>query len=121
MDWSILHTILLNIQHTISFLGVVIILTGVLIALYQYLRYILTNQIKTQGASINTIRLSLGRILILGLEFIVAADLIGTTTAPDYYSVGIVACVVAIRTLLTFSLNREMMSLTIEQETQPNT
>jgi uncharacterized membrane protein len=43
---------------------------------------------------INQIRLRLGRVLTLGLEFIVAADLIGTTTTPDYYSVGIVAIIV---------------------------
>ncbi len=110
MLWFDLHGAFLLIQHGISFLGVLIILSGVLISLYQYALYLL-KKVKPHGSEINAIRLSLGRILILGLEFIVAADLISTTTAPDYYSVGIVAIVVAIRTVLSFSINRELMNL----------
>jgi uncharacterized membrane protein len=65
-----------------------------------------------ETTDINKIRLSLGRILTLGLECIVAADLIGTTTAPDYYSVGLVASIVLIRTVLSFTLNREIKAMT---------
>ncbi|EKD54689.1 MAG: hypothetical protein ACD_60C00057G0014 [uncultured bacterium] len=115
MDGSLLHTALLGIQRTISFLGILVILSGILIALFQYVYYILIKQMKHPHTSINTIRLSLGRILILGLEFIIAADLIGTTTTPDYYSVGIVACIVAIRSILSYTLNRELVSLAKEK------
>jgi len=106
-----LHTILVFIQHVISFSGVIIILSGVIWALLLYVYYIFTGKMKEDGAIINNIRLSLGRTLILGLEFIVAADLIGTTTAPDYYSVGILASIVLIRTVLSFSLSRELMGI----------
>jgi uncharacterized membrane protein len=104
-----LHPVLVIIQHGISFLGILIILSGTLIALFQYGRYLFDN-----GTSMNDIRLKLGRTLILGLEFIVAADLIGTTTTPDYYSVGIVASIVLIRTFLSFTLNKELMTLSKE-------
>jgi len=114
MDWSILRAVLVIIQHIISFAGVLIILSGILLALYQYLTFVVTGQLATQGTNINEIRLNLGRILILGLEFIVAADLIGTTTTPDYYAVGLLAIIVIIRTLLSFSINRELMSLSKE-------
>jgi uncharacterized membrane protein len=106
-----LHSILLFIQHIISFSGVIIILSGVCWALLLFVYYIFSGEMKHQGVRINDIRLSLGRTLILGLEFIVAADLIGTTTTPDYYSVGILASIVLIRTLLSFSLNRELMGI----------
>lgn len=109
-----LHNILLMIQHSISFVGILIILSGVLIALCQYLFYFFSGQLVKQGDKINAIRLNLGRVLILGLEFIVAADLIATTTTPDYYSIGIVAIIVLIRTFLSYSLNREMMTLSKE-------
>ena len=59
-------------------------------------------------------------ILTLGLEFIVAADLIGTTTAPDYYSVGIVASIVLIRTVLSYTLNKEITSLSKIEEQNKN-
>lgn len=108
------YTIVSFIQHSISFAGILIILSGVLLALYQYLCYFFKGQLSLQnseGTQINAIRLNLGRTLILGLEFIVAADLISTTTAPDYYSVGILAIIVMIRTFLSFSLNREIMDV----------
>jgi len=108
--------LLLYIQHSISFLGVLLILSGVLIATTEYIKHFFSKSNKNQqDPFINRIRLNLGRTLILGLEFIVAADLIGTTTAPDYYSVGIVACIVLIRTLLSFSLNKEINALTKEE------
>lgn len=107
MDVINLHTILLIIQKTTSFCGVLIILFGVLLALFRYIKLFIS-PILENNMSINTIRLNLGLVLSLGLEFIVAADLIGTTTAPDYYSVGIVAAIVLIRTLLSYTLNSEI-------------
>ncbi|SRR5579883_2527146 len=114
MAWFELHQVLVIIQRSISFIGVLVIFSGVLYALFQYLSYILTHHTKKSEKTVNTIRLKLGRVLILGLEFIVAADLIGTTTAPDYYSVGILAIIVVIRTLLSFTLNREIVALSKE-------
>jgi uncharacterized membrane protein len=105
------HNILLTIQHSISFCGVLVILIGVLVALGRYFKYSFSIYEGQISMDINKIRLSLGLVLSLGLEFIVAADLIGTTTAPDYYSVGIVASIVLIRTVLSYSLNREINSI----------
>ncbi len=115
MDWlASMHQVLVLIQHVISFLGILVILSGTVFALFQYGYYLASDQIKTEATKINVIRLNLGRVLILGLEFIVAADLIGTTTTPDYYSVGILASIVLIRTFLSFTLNKELMSLSKE-------
>ena len=107
-----LHTLLLFIQHSISFCGVLVIFFGVIVALFRYVFY---SFYSTPKMDINQIRLSLGRVLTLGLEFIVAADLIGTTTAPDYYSVGIVASIVLIRTLLSYTLNREINAISQQE------
>lgn len=110
MDVNI-HALLIIIQRTISCIGILVILSGILIAIAQYISYVFTGQISHNNNRINQIRLNLGRILILGLEFIVAADLIGSTTTPDYYTVGILAIIVAIRTLLSFSLSKEIAQL----------
>lgn len=112
-----LHQILVWIQQIISFSGVIIIFSGVIWALCCYIFHGIVGKLSTQDNRINLIRLNLARILILGLEFIVAADLIGTTTAPDYYSAGILAIIVLIRTLLNFSLNRELMNSTSDNRT----
>lgn len=110
MDTINFHTLLLYIQHSISFCGVLVILVGVIMALIRYINYVMSG-FSTLQTDINKIRLNLGLVLTLGLEFIVAADLIGTTTAPDYYSVGILACIVLIRTVLSYTLNREINSI----------
>lgn len=113
MDWLDLHQILVIIQRSISFAGIIVILTGVIIALSHYAVYFFTKN--NDATTINNIRLNLGKVLILGLEFIVAADLIGTTTTPDYYSLGILAIIVVIRTVLSFTLNREIMNLSKDE------
>lgn len=116
MDWQWIRSILLNVQHFISLCGVLIILSGLFLAIFKYLIYIGFGQITKDPAKINAIRLMLGRTLILGLEFIVAADLISTTTTPDYYSLGVLAIIVFIRTLLSFSLNKELKALSRKSE-----
>jgi uncharacterized membrane protein len=110
------HQVLLYIQQSISLAGVLVILSGVVFALFRYFRYLLPGQEPNTANDINAIRLNLGRVLVLGLEFIVGADLIGTTTAPDYYSIGIVACIVLIRTVLNYTLSKEIASLSEQIE-----
>ncbi|EKD71410.1 MAG: hypothetical protein ACD_46C00187G0003 [uncultured bacterium] len=115
MSLAYFFQVLIFIQHSISFIGILIIVSGVLMAVYQYMMIIMRGELLADNTNINSIRLNLGRILILGLEFIVAADLIGTTTTPDYYALGLAAIIVLIRTLLSFSLNREIMALSDEK------
>lgn len=115
MDWQQVHAVLVFFQHVVSTIGILIILIGVFLALFRYFYYLFTTELLRESSDINNIRLNLGRTLILGLEFIVAADLIGTTTTPDYYAVGLLAIIVAIRTLLSFSINRELMLIGKEQ------
>jgi uncharacterized membrane protein len=54
-------------------------------------------------------RANLGRGILLGLELLVGADIIGTITAPlTFESVGLLGLVVLIRTFLSFSLETEI-------------
>ena len=54
-------------------------------------------------------RSSLGRAILLGLEFLVAADIINTVAVtPTLLSVGVLAGIVIIRTFLSFSLEVEI-------------
>ena len=59
--------------------------------------------------AIGKFRSSLGRAILLGLEFLVAADIINTVAvAPTLQSVAVLAGIVAIRTFLSFSLETEI-------------
>jgi uncharacterized membrane protein len=54
-------------------------------------------------------RRRVGRSILLGLEFLVAGDIIRTVAvAPTYASVGVLAVIVVIRTFLSFSLELEI-------------
>lgn len=60
-------------------------------------------------ASFRQYRSDLGRAILLGLEFLVAADIIGTVAvAPSFQSLGILGSIILIRTFLSFSLEVEI-------------
>ncbi len=60
-------------------------------------------------AAIADFRSSFGRSILLGLEFLVAADIINTVAVtPTLMSVLVLAGIVAIRTALSFSLEVEI-------------
>lgn len=111
MDWSSIQKILTIIQHTVSVFGIVIIISGIIYAICRYGYFISKGHITKHGEKLNTVRLDLARFLLLGLEVIVAGDLIGSITTPDYYEVGILAIIVAIRTLLSYSISQELKTI----------
>ena len=54
-------------------------------------------------------RADLGRAILLGLEFLVAADIIGTVVVdPTFRNLGVLGLIVLIRTFLSFSLEVEI-------------
>jgi uncharacterized membrane protein len=54
-------------------------------------------------------RQQVGKAILLGLEFLVAADIIRTVAvAPSFRGVGVLALVVAVRTFLSFTLDVEL-------------
>lgn len=54
-------------------------------------------------------RQGVGRAILLGLEFMVAGDLIRTVAiSPTFQSVGVLAIIVAVRTFLSLSLEVEL-------------
>lgn len=55
------------------------------------------------------IRHQLGSYMLLGLEFLIAADIIETVRSPDLRDIGILGAIVAIRTVISYFLNRELV------------
>lgn len=60
---------------------------------------------------LDNVRRVLGYGIIIGLEFILAADVISTVLLPDYYNLGMLGMLVLIRTVLNFFLDRELQHL----------
>ncbi len=51
---------------------------------------------------------ALGRFLALGLEFLLAADILRIAVAPSFEEIGKLAAIAAIRTLLNYFLRKEI-------------
>ncbi len=101
---------LLYIREFIAMIGVVVIVGGAVRSLYHLFMIALKRERDT-----SFIRLEFGNSIILGLEFMVGADIIGSLVAPDYYNVGLLAIIVLVRTILSYFLNLELQSLTPQQ------
>ena len=82
----------------------------VLIGLVKALQisFLLPRQRSRQRFSLNSVRLEFGRQLAFALEFQLAADILGTTTAPTLETLGKLAGVAVIRTFLNYFLNKEL-------------
>ena len=54
------------------------------------------------------LRREFGSYLLLALEFLIAADIVGTISHPTLEEIAVLGSIVAIRTVISFFLNREM-------------
>ncbi|MDP8299802.1 MAG: DUF1622 domain-containing protein [Candidatus Tantalella remota] len=54
------------------------------------------------------IRHYLGTYILMGLEFLIAADLIRTVIRPTLQELAVLGSIVAIRTVISYFLNKEM-------------
>ncbi len=86
--------------------GVAIIVAGALIATAAFLR---RGPAAGWAKAYRRYRADLGRGILLGLELLVAADIIGTVAAtPTLRSLAVLGLIVLIRTFLSFSLEVEI-------------
>lgn len=85
--------------------GATIIFIGCVIA---FVRFAVLGVRERRVASFVRVRLDLGRMLALGLEFQLASDVLRTAVAPTLREIGELAAVAAIRTALNYFLAREI-------------
>ncbi|MDM4719604.1 DUF1622 domain-containing protein [Micromonospora sp. WMMA1363] len=99
--------IVLEIGVLLDVAGVLVIALGVVIATVVFvLRWWRTRELVDHYRSY---RQGIGRAILLGLEFLVAGDIIRTVAvSPTFTSVGVLALIVVVRTFLSFSLEVEL-------------
>jgi uncharacterized membrane protein len=101
-----IHGLLEPVARLLEIAGVAAILVASLVATLIYVRALRGGKAR---AAYEQYRANLGRGILLGLEFLVGADIIATVTAPlTWESVGLLGAIVLIRTLLSFSLETEI-------------
>ena len=109
----------------IEYISILIIMSGVAAAIWRGGILLLKNRGSDEKAArIKWIqlRLSFEDTLMLGLQFLMAADIIGTISNPDLQGVVILSVIVLLRVILSFTLSREVAEMdrqTKEAESEP--
>ncbi len=95
------------IGKTVDMAGVLVMVTGATAVLTGFLCHLVR---RTAGeAAYRAARQGIGRSILLGLELLVAGDIIRTVAvAPTFRTVGVLALIVLIRTFLSMTLEMEV-------------
>ncbi len=106
MNWE--H-ILSTVSVGVGIAGVVVIVWGVILGIVKWAQ-VEIQFLRHRDASKQKLllRQQLGSSLLLGLEFLIAADVIRTVVQPSLEEVAVLGGIVAIRTVISYFLHREM-------------
>lgn len=92
--------------YAIEAVGVLVILAGSAVASFGFLR---SYRLTAEGVAYTTFRRALGRSIILGLEFLIAGDIIRTVVVADTLeNVAILGLIILMRTFLSVTLHLEI-------------
>ena len=100
-------TIVTSVASILSYFGAIVIFYGGIRAAVG----VLSIEILKKENSYNNVRMDFTPKLLIGLEFFIAGDLIKSILEPNLNQVIILAVIVAIRTVVGFSLGREVKEL----------
>jgi uncharacterized membrane protein len=92
--------------YAVEAAGVLVIIAGCVLATFSYARAALSNP---GSAGYRAYRRQVGRSIILGLEFLIAGDIIRTVVIADtLMNIAALALIIVIRTFLSATLHLEI-------------
>ena len=103
-----LHHFAFGIKIILEFLAIFIILIASFASITRLLR---SYSRISRARVITTLRLELAHSLALSLEFLLAADIVGTAVSPDWDAVGKLGAIAFIRTFLNYFLEKDVEEL----------
>ena len=108
---------LTHISLAVGAIGLGVILWGVLLSALKFVRSEWSALLgKKVGEEREALRHHLGYYILLGLEFLVAADILHTVLTPSLNELAILGAIVAIRTVISFSINWELRQETPRED-----
>jgi uncharacterized membrane protein len=102
------NAVVVVVSVAISALGGLIVVWGVAEAVIGFLRLKVIRRDPQPMAASEAIRQRLGGHLLLGLEIFIAGDIVSSVVSPTWEKVGLLAAIVAIRTVLSYFLRMEV-------------
>jgi len=102
------HRVVEFVSLTISVIGALVTIWGVVESTLGFLALKFERAGKDEITRSEFLRQKLGAHLLLGLEIFIAADIISSVVSPTWSKVGILAAIVAIRTVLSYFLRMEV-------------
>lgn len=110
-----LHIFSALAREAIEYISIVIILSGVIMACFRLARLIIRAHkgiCDDDKDSLIRLRLSFEGTLMLGLQFLMAADIIGTISNPNLQGVIVLSVVIVLlRVILSFTLSKEVAEM----------
>ena len=106
--------ILYHFSLWISIVGIIVMTWGVTLSTIDFFRMEYYSLRKFNDGLTNfkssDLRRKLGSYILLGLEFMIAGDIIHTVLRPDRESLIVLGSIVAIRTVISYFLQKELKS-----------
>jgi uncharacterized membrane protein len=112
----LLQDLALLLKITLEFIAILIIALVLIMTLRRLLRIFRPSRFQTTA---QTLRLELGHTLALSLEFLLAADIVGTAVSPSWSAIAKLAAITGIRTFLNYFLQREVQALQAQSQSAP--
>ena len=112
-----LHSFLNTLATIISVISLLIVTYGAFIGFVSFL----INEVKRftgtyTTTNIRKLRATFGTYLLLGLEFLIASDILKTVLEPTLNELAILGGIVVLRTILSVFLNKEIKELEAENK-----
>src|SRR6056297_2878625 len=106
-----------GVALVIALAGMMIVIWGAVFTVVEILkmerRYIRGEKVIRKR---NALRHSLGTYLLLGLEFLVAADIVRTVIHPTLKELAVLGIIVLIRTVIGLTLDKELAEVNLSGE-----
>ena len=106
-----LNTIIINVCHILAMFT---IFTGVVKGTYIYIKDAILK--KAAASAIQESRNELGHAFSLGLGFLIGASILKTSLAPQWNDIGQLSAIIAIRTILTHFLLKDIKKKTKDSD-----
>ncbi|HRT82178.1 MAG TPA: DUF1622 domain-containing protein [Oscillospiraceae bacterium] len=101
----------------INVFSIIVLCVGIILCIYNLIRLALFRTSKNKKVlGIQHIKTHLGSFVLLGLEILIVADIIETILKPTLEDILHLAAIVAIRTVISLFLNKEIKEIKEREE-----